>query len=242
MSSAVFLSRLMLMLAVTFSPLMAVAAGEEDDIDALRDKLGNEWVLVKNDRRREIKTWIKQETGKRFRSFKVESTIHASMTDFVRAIMDVESYSRWYWEVREARLLRRLSPAAFYVYIHHRAPHGIPDRDVTNLIVITPQTTEQSTLTVEVRTITDLIPPKPPLVRMVAEDMIARVTAVGPRKIHYVAEGYVDPGGVVPAWASNSLQRIAPYQVVVGLKRMLESQEVRISDSPLPFPVREFGE
>ena len=57
--------------------MMAVASpalASKDDLDELQDKLGNEWVQVKNDRRHSMKTFVKQEDGKRFRSFKVEAT------------------------------------------------------------------------------------------------------------------------------------------------------------------------
>ena len=64
------------------------AADEEDDLDALQQKLTNEWYLVKNDRRHNIKSWVKQEDGKRYRSFKVEAVLQGSMESCVRILLD----------------------------------------------------------------------------------------------------------------------------------------------------------
>jgi hypothetical protein len=43
------------------------AANDDDSLDEIQEKLGNEWMLVKNDQRRNIKTYAKLEDGKRFR-------------------------------------------------------------------------------------------------------------------------------------------------------------------------------
>lgn len=228
------------LLVILLGKSSLVIANEDDDIDSLQPKLGNEWVLVKDNRRSDIKVWIKQEDGKRFRSFKVEATVKVTMKDFIRASLDVESYPRWYWEVSKSRLIRKVSPTEYQVYVQHRAPHGMPDRDVATVIQISPQTLTNPVMTIQVKAIQGLVATKPPLVRMIAEDMLVKVTPVGHQKIHYVAEGYVDPGGVVPIWAYNSIQRIAPYQVVLGLKRFLETQKDSISPIEIPFFVREF--
>ncbi len=41
--------------------IVPTAYAATDDLDELQGKLGNEWVIVKNDQRRNIKTWAKQE-------------------------------------------------------------------------------------------------------------------------------------------------------------------------------------
>ena len=54
-------------------------AASDDDIDGLRSSLGREWILTKNDRLRNIKTYVRLEDGKQFRSFKVEAVLHACL-------------------------------------------------------------------------------------------------------------------------------------------------------------------
>lgn len=225
-------------------PCAALAADEEqDDLRELQTSpIGNEWVPLKNDRRHNIRTWIKQENGKRFRSFKVEATFSGTITDCVRILLDVPRYDKWYWEVLESRLVRKLSPTDYHIYLKHRAPHGVTDRDVPGILRFTPQSAENPTLVVQVRAEPDLMPKEKGFVRMEAEDMVLRLTPVSPFNVHLVAEGYVDPGGRAPGWAINFVQRSAPYSTLLGLKRMLEHHEGGLPRERLPFPIREYGE
>lgn len=231
------------LLALTLAlPTAVFAAADDDDSDLaeLQPKLGNEWVPVKNDRRRGIKTWVKQEDGKRYRSFKVEAALKGRLSDFVRTVLDFENYPRWYWEVMDVKLLRRISPTEYHLYMKHRAPHSVPNRDVPALLRIEPQTATNRTLTVAVRAIPDLVPEHPPFIRMRAEDMIIRVTPIDRETLRLEAEGYVDPGGKAPNWAINFIQRSAPYMIVLGSQRVMESGD--FGKQKIPFPVFEYGD
>ncbi len=229
----------LLMLCTTAMPVTAHA--EADDLVELQQKLGDEWRLIKSDRRQNIKSWVKQEDGKAYRSFKVEATLQGTVASFVRTVLDVENYHKWYWEVIKARTLRKLSPTDYHIYVHHRAPHGVPDRDVTILLHIDAQTAGNSSLTVTVKALQKILPPTAGLVRMQAEDLTIRVTPVGPNTLHIESEGYIDPGGKVPNWAINFVQRSAPYSNMVGLQRMMKADSGKHA-TPLPFPISEFYE
>jgi hypothetical protein len=231
------------LLALTLAlPTAVLAATDDDDSDLaeLQTRLGDEWVPVKNDRRRGIKTWVKQEDGKRYRSFKVEATLKGRLGDFARVVLDFANYPTWYWEVMDVQLLRRISPTEYHLYIKHRAPHSVPNRDVPASLRIEPQTGANRALTVKVRAIPELTPEHPPFIRMKAEDMTIRVTPVGPQTLLVEAEGYVDPGGKAPNWAINFIQRSAPYMIVLGVQRVMETGE--FSRLKIPFPVFEYGE
>ncbi|HEX5277871.1 MAG TPA: hypothetical protein VFW42_09405 [Fluviicoccus sp.] len=230
------------LLALTLAWPAAVMAADDDEggLDELQTRLGNEWVPVKNDRRRGIKTWVKQEDGKRYRSFKVEATLKGRLDDFVRTVLDFDNYPKWYWEVMDVKLLRRISATEYQLYIKHRAPHSVPNRDVPALLRIEPQSETRRVLTVTVRAIPELVPERPPFIRMKAEDMTIRVTPVGRETLLVEAEGYVDPGGKAPNWAINFIQRSAPYMIVLGVQRVMETGE--FSKQKIPFPVFEFGE
>jgi hypothetical protein len=78
-------------------------------------------------------------------------------------------------------------------------------------------------------------------VRMLAEDMTVRFTPLPGKRVKVEAEGYVDPGGSIPAWANNYVQRAAPYSIMVGMQRMLETYEAA-GQTPLPFPLLGSGE
>jgi hypothetical protein len=228
-----------LCIAILLSINNAVAAGDSD-FENLRSPLGREWVLTKNDRLRNIKTYVRLEDGKQFRSFKVEAVFEASMQTISNVLLDFNNYTKWYWETRESRLLQQKSSTDFIVYIVHKAPQGLPDRDVILHGVIEPQTSTKRSLVLKVVALPDYLPAKPPLVRMPAEDISIKFSPLPNGKIQAEAEGYFDAGGAAPVWATNFVQRIAPYSVVRNLQRMLLRDEYRNSKQPPLFPMYDY--
>ena len=79
-------------------------AASDDDIDGLRSSLGREWILTKNDRLRNIKTYVRLEDGKQFRSFKVEAVLESSMQTLSNVLFDFENYTKWYIKHHKACL------------------------------------------------------------------------------------------------------------------------------------------
>lgn len=75
---------------------------------------------------------------------------------------------------------------------------------------------------------------------MPAEDISIKFSPLPNGKIQAEAEGYFDAGGSAPVWATNFIQRIAPYSVVRNLQRMLLRDEYRNSKQPLLFPMYDY--
>ncbi|HEX5360577.1 MAG TPA: hypothetical protein VFW49_05735 [Fluviicoccus sp.] len=220
--------------------LNAAAKTADDDLDELREKLGNQWVLLKNDRLRSIKTWIKQEDDKQYRSFRVEATLNGDVETYTRVMLDADNFSKWYWEVLESKMLKRVSATEYYLYLKHRAPIGQPNRDVILHAVFEPQSGQNKALVMHVNAAPGYLPEKPKLVRMPAEDMTVKVTPLPGNRVQLEAEGYVDPGGNVPNWAINYIQRSAPYSIMLGLQRMMQNPDYARDNGPrgeLPFQV-----
>ena len=213
------------------------AYAEPNDLDEFRSKLSNEWLLVKNDRLRKIKTYARLEDGKRYRSFKVEATLDTNVESLARVLLDFENYTRWFWKTRESKLIRQNSPTEYVVYMVHDAPYGLPDRDTVIKGIIEPQGKNKPYVTLRVTAIPDALPIKPPLVRMVAEEITIKFTPLPDNQVEMTTEGYFDPGGVVPAWAANFVQRNAPYAVLLALQRMTQREEYAKGKTPLPFPI-----
>lgn len=220
--------------------MMAVASpalASKDDLDELQDRLGNEWVQVKNDRRHNMKTFVKQEDGKRFRSFKVEATFEGELDDLVRVLLDFDNYRDWSWHVLDNKTLKKVSATEYYIYVVHDSPYGVPDRDIALRMVFEPQTPSKPYVSVRTTAVPDFIPEKPPLVRMMAEDMVAKLTPLPGGKILITNEGYVDPGGKMAPWAINFVSRNAPYITLLGMRRAMQQDKYVNDKSPLPFPV-----
>ncbi len=233
----------LLVIAVSSGLLLsALPSFAEDDLNEFRSQLNNEWQLVKNDRMRSLKTYARLEDGKRYRSFKVEAILDAPVEAVARVLLDFDHYTRWFWKTRESKLIRQGSPTEYFVYMVHDAPYGLPDRDTVVKGTIEPQTKNKRYVTLKVTAIPNMLPEKPPLVRMVAEEFNIKFTPIADNKVEMTTEGYFDPGGVVPAWAANFVQRSAPYAVMLALQRMTEKDEYLKAKTPLPFPIYNFND
>lgn len=213
--------------------ISAVAA--DNELDELTVRLGDEWQPVKNDQFREIKTWAKLEDGKRYRSFKVEFYINSSMATLGRVLFDFGNYPRWFWGVMDAKLLKTVSDTENYCYMTYNAPLGIPDRDTIIHTTIEPITNHRNSAVLRIHALPSYLPIQPPYVRMVSEEIQLRITPVAPEKIRIELEGYIDPGGTVPAWATNFVQRSAPYSTAAGLQRQVKLAQYRDSNETPAF-------
>lgn len=211
----------LLLAALPALPLAALAAN--DDLQELRgDTHARDWYLVKNDAIRNIKTWAKQEDGKKIRSFKVEMVVEASLDAVARIHFDVENIKRWFWETKESRLLKKVSNTEYYYYQVFNAPLTIPDRDSVIHVVLEPYSAKRGYMLMKLNAAPDFIPIEKGLSRVQAQDMIVKLTPIGKEKTRLEAEGYIDPGGTIPAWTINFVQRSAPYTSMLGLQRMAQ--------------------
>lgn len=221
--------------------MMLPARAMDNELKELQEDLGRgEWQLVKNDTVHRIKTYSKMEEGKRIRSFKVDAIIDASLDTIARVHFDYADYRRWYFKVDESRLLRQVSSTEVYYYQIFNAPFGLPNRDVVLRNVIEPYTPQKGYLQFNITAEPRYLPEYPQLVRMPAMNMVVKFTPLGARQTHLESEGYVDPGGMVsPAWATNYVQRQAPYQIMLGLQRVVLRDEYSKGREPLALRYRE---
>ena len=220
-----------------FSPISAFAANN-DDLDELRAQ-NNDWTLVKNDIAKQIKTYDKREQNKRMRSFKIDATFNAPVESVAAVYFDIENYDKWFWQVLDRRIIKKVSDTEFYYYLQHDAPVSLPDRDVVIHAVIEPYSAKKGYAAFKLKAVPDFIPPRPPFIRMTAEDMVIRWTPIEKDKTRLEVEGFIHPGGTVPSWAINAVQRQAPYYTMLGLQRMVQLPQYKNATTPLPFSIRD---
>ncbi len=194
-------------------------AKDEQGLDGLQQGIGSDWQLIKQSSKPEMRTWARREDGQQIRSFRVEATLSGTMDSFLDTVMDAENYGRWHWQVQESRTLKRISPQESIIYLKHKAPYSLPDRDVVIRVRVKTLTPSESVLNVEA--LPNFIPASPGVVRMPAENMTVKVTQRPGKQLLVEAEGFFDPGGKTPDWAANFVQRSAPYTILLGLQRML---------------------
>lgn len=221
--------------SLLIAALPAVALAEKDLDDIRTETNQNEWRLSKNDKRHNIKAYVKNEEGKAIRSFRVEALFDAPIEVIARIQGDVDSYMRWYFGALEVKMLKKISDREFIYYMVHDAPIGTPDRDVILRTVIEPLNAKKPFISVKITALPDYIPPRPPYVRMEAENYTIKITPQGKDKTLLEAEGFIDPGGTAPSWAVNFVQGKGPYTNMMGMRRIAEDPKVKDAKTPLPF-------
>lgn len=228
-----------LLAATTMIAPMVVHAADEDIKELRNDTRAKDWYVVKNDTLRNIKTFAKQEDGKRIRSFKIEATMDCSLDTLARVQFDIENVKRWFWETKESRLLKKVSNTEFYFYQVYNAPLTIPDRDVIVHAVVEPYSPKKGYMLIRFNAVPDFMPPQSGLTRVLAQDMTIKFTPITKEHTRLESEGYIDPGGTVPAWTINFVQRSAPYTSTLGMQRMIQLPYYRNDEEASPFTIRE---
>ena len=224
----------------TLTPITSFA-DKADDLEELRvdNKRANEWIVVKKDNLKNITTWAKREDGKNIRSFKIEMIAQADLETVARVHLDVENIKRWFWETKESRLLKKVSDKEYYYYQVFNAPLTIPDRDAIIRAQIEPFTAKRGYMAMKLSSMTEFMPEQPGKVRVAALNYYLKFTPIDKATTRIEVDGYVDPGGVTPAWAINFVQRTGPYTTMVGLARMLQLPYYREGKEALDFTYME---
>lgn len=226
------------LLCITLPPIVQA----EDDLGEFRTQLGTEWRLTKQDRKRNIQTYARLEDGKRFRSFKVVAELDGTVDTLARVLFDFDNYTKWFWETLESRLIQKNSPTEMVVYMVHKAPFSLPNRDTIVLVTVDPQTRTKPHLDMRVSAIPEFMDKKPLLVRMPDEEITLKFSPLPGNKVAMEAIGVFDPGGVVPAWAGNFVQRNAPYSVILGMQRMMNQDKYLKATNNFAFPIYNYSD
>ena len=116
-----------------------------DDVDDLRTSniARDEWRLIKQDRAHDIQAYDKRDFGRSLRAFKVDYEVETTLDDIARVYFDFENYRKWFYQVQDAKLIKKVSATEFYYYIVHRAPPTLPDRDAYIHAIIEPYTVKR---------------------------------------------------------------------------------------------------
>ncbi|MDO8331145.1 MAG: hypothetical protein Q7T36_11810 [Fluviicoccus sp.] len=229
-------------LVLLFMASTGVMALDSDEMDELQAPKLNEWRLTKNDKIHKIKTYYRLEAGRPYRSFKVEAELDGQPEALARVFLDFDNYTKWFWQTRESKLVKQVSATEYIVYMIHRAPFGLPDRDTVLRAVYEPQTKSKEYAILRATSDPDFLPLYPPMVRMPGEEINIRFHPLPGDRVGMVAEGYFNPGGGVPAWSANVLQRSIPYSIVLGLQRMISQDKYTKAQTPLPFPIFRYSD
>lgn len=203
------------------------AASDDNDLDYLQQKSQKDvWIQSKNDKRRGIQAWYKQEEGKHTRTFKIEATIKVPMEQTAMALVGGDSWKRWFWECLDSKLLKKVSSRESLFYLKVNVPTPFPDRDTVLRAVIEPYSKQTGKLVLRFNALPDYISKVRGVIRAQEFTFKIEITPLSNESIKLDLEGYVNPGEDLPAWAINFMMRNAPYSSILGLERYVKTHGV----------------
>jgi hypothetical protein len=204
---------------------MSVHAAEDNELSDLIGQTSSGWQVVKLDKLHGISTYYKREDGKRYRSFRAESVFDNTLDASACHQLDIDNYPRWFMNVEQSRILKRVSDTELYMYLKLKAPLGVPARDVPLHVVIQPYSSKHGEVVITYSAVPDYLPATPGVVRVPVFEVVTRLSPLENGRSHEVTEGYAEPGGPVPAWLVNYLQRQMPYANSLGRSRDIPRYE-----------------
>lgn len=190
--------------------VLTVSALAEDD-----------WKLVKEDKRNNIKIYLRQEAGMRTKSFKLVGSTKGSIDKYSEVMLDIPRMCEWMYRCKEVKKLKQIGNNEQYVYFLYDAPYGLEDRDV---IVNGVYQFDKSKGFLRTRSDLNYLPATPGVVRMTRYDVELSGREVGD-ELELSMEGNIDPGGKVPLWAVNLVQLDGPYSTIKKLMRIVRREE-----------------
>jgi len=179
------------------------------------DLSGQSWVFIKE--KEGIKLYTRKEANNSVKSFKGEVYLHTQIEKVFSLITNVKNFDWWDDDIRDIKVLFYEKDKSIQYYLVYDVPWPIADRDlvVDSRITIDPVT---GTRSVEARSLLNVIPEKPDLIRIKKYWQKWTLIPVEKDLVHLILEGTVDPAGSVPAWLSNMVITETPFKVIKSVK------------------------
>ena len=174
-------------------------------------------------------------------AFKGEGVVAAPLARVASVIFDTSRATEWIDSLVEARVIRRVSDAEYLEYDHFAMPLMLKDRDfvTTNHMEYDPA---RRMLTIRLRAVTDPAAPPTSYVRgiVISSNFVLTSTPDG-KGTRVVGDVHCDPGGAIPKWVVNFVQKDWPRNTMKALRaqvaksNIVENPAVRkLVDPPAP--------
>lgn len=170
-----------------------------------------------------IKIYTRIAENSSFKCFKGETVYNTTMEKLNMYIGNVQNLDWWDKNLREIRILSSESEKVIRYYLIYDVPWPLSDRDLCVEAKITndPLTGER---VVSAKPLIDVVPEKEGIVRIRNYWQKWTLKPIGNNKVQAVLEGFVDPGGSVPAWLYNMVIVDTPLKIMRGIKTLVEEK------------------
>jgi hypothetical protein len=183
------------------------------------------WDLVKD--KEGIKVYIRSEPNSTLKSFRGEVTLNVPADKISKLIIDPDCSDWWEKNFIQSKLLDYKEGKSVLYYLVYGLPWPLNDRDfVSETSIIKDSVTGKQTLIS--RPLLNIVPVKPDLIRINEFSQKWILQPLDEQNVHVIFEGFIDPGGNLPAWLNNIVLPETPFKTLHSLKeRSLSDSSVQ---------------
>ena len=164
-----------------------------------------------------IKIYTRKEGNNSLKSFKGEAFLHTQMEKVTALIGNVKNFDWWDDDITEIKVLLNEKDKHIQYYLIYDVPWPVTDRDlVVDALISTDPVT--GIRVVEAKPLPNVIPEKPNLIRIKKYWQKWTIIPMETGIVHVILEGFVDPGGSVPAWLYNMVITETPLKVIKSVQ------------------------
>jgi ribosome-associated toxin RatA of RatAB toxin-antitoxin module len=180
------------------------------------------WKLAKD--KEGIKVYTRIPENSKFKEFSTQAVVDADPEKLVEAIIDVDNYTSWMANIKDASMLDMPSEQEFYVYSEIKVPWPFDDRDnITKSIVSYDSLT--GSYTIDITMVPEYIPEKKGFIRMIEGNGLWKFTPTEDGKTEIFHRFMGDPAGNIPSWIVNMFIVDGPYKTMIGLGELVEEKD-----------------
>jgi len=176
-----------------------------------------QWVVAKDDDG--IKISLSDVTGSKYKAYRGETIINASMAKVRGFQEDVTGACKWIHECKTQKALKREGNKV-WTYTQFNTPWPVTPRD--SVLEVTSINGADGSLTRELKGEPKYIPEAAGFVRVAEVEGFWKFIPKGPNQTQVTYQVHTEPGGSVPSWLANKFVVDAPFNTLKTLKELAE--------------------
>jgi len=202
-----------------FCAVSASAAGNDKSSDS--DKAEHmEWKLVKE--KGGVQIYSKPVVGSPINAIRAKTIVDSGLHPLASVLYDPKLRPDWDEMCSESYVYKRVSGTEYLTYNHTELPWPIKDRDIVARVIWSQEPVSLK-VTMQSNATADLMPGHKDRVRVTVATETWELLPLDNGKIELTLSVHADPAGPIPVWLINRLSVESPYNMMMGIKELLEN-------------------
>jgi len=177
------------------------------------------WEFIKE--RDGIKIFTRKEKGSPLKSFKGVMEVYSTMEMIGTVVGNVKNFDWWDDDIQELQVIAHEENVLTQYYLVYDVPWPLQDRDLCADARVTIDSFTGKK-TIFAKPLLDVIPEKSDVIRIKNYWQRWTIEPLPDGMKRLTLEGFVDPGGIVPAWLYNMVITDTPLNLMREVKKRVE--------------------